>query len=152
MSMTTHDDERVSRFIEQKLNEPGPVERLRALRPPAPAPEPEPDPIPVEQKPETVVLKIDHTYLPLDALEEVSRSLMYGAHKKEAWEWAKNPIPWTERLAKAQRHILEFQKGNNIDPASGEFNLQHLACAITQLMFLQSYVITGQGTDDRFKR
>jgi hypothetical protein len=126
--------------------------RPRFLRQIGNIPPKESEPVP-ERQPEPVApQKIDHTYLPLDALEEVSRSLMYGAHKKEAWEWAKHPIGWTERLAKAQRHILEFQKGNDIDPASGEFKLHHLACAITQLMFLQSYVLTGAGTDDRFKR
>jgi hypothetical protein len=105
-------------------------------------------PMPSTPKDETVE-KIDHTFLPLDALEEVSKALMYGAAKGDAWKWAINPISWTERLAKAQRHILEFQKGINIDPSSGK---QHIACAITQLMFLQSYVLTGSGTDDRFKR
>jgi Domain of unknown function (DUF5664) len=141
----THPSEHAMRAIEERL-----AERPKFLRPIAPRPEPELEtPVPPASP---APLKIDHTYLPLDALEEVSRALMYGAHKKEAWEWAKHPIPWTERLAKAQRHILEFQKGNEIDPASGEFKLQHLACAITQLMFLQSYVLTGQGTDDRFKR
>jgi hypothetical protein len=111
--------------------------------------EPEPEPTPVI---EPVKIKIDHTYLPLDALEEVSRSLMYGAAKREAWNWKENPISWTERLAKAQRHMFEFQKGIDVDPNSGAAQLQHLACAITQLMFLQSYVLTGSGTDDRFKR
>ena len=145
MSMTEHENDRVTKFIEQKLNEPGPVERLRSLRPPAPEPEPEPVPPP---EPVIVVEKIDHTYLPLDSLEAISRALMYGAKKGDAWSWKINPIGWTERLAKAQRHMFEFQKGVEIDPLSGE---QHLACAITQLMFLQSYVLTGTGTDDRFK-
>ena len=117
--------------------------RPKLLRPKAPEPEPEP-----EQEQAIMVEKVVHTYLPLDALEAVSRALMYGAKKGDAWSWKINPISWTERLAKAQRHIFEFQKGIEIDPLSGE---QHLACAITQLMFLQSYVLTGTGTDDRFK-
>jgi Domain of unknown function (DUF5664) len=133
--------ERATEHIENLIRSESARPRLaRAFTTLQQAPEPTPEPKPA---------KIDHTYLPLDALEEVSRSLMYGAEKGDAWRWAREPIGWTERLAKAQRHLFEFQKGNDIDPTSGR---QHLACAITQLMFLQSYVITGSGTDDRFKR
>jgi hypothetical protein len=131
----------IESLIKNEATRPRFLRQIEAI--PIKEPEPVPQPKPV---------KIDHTYLPLDALEEVSRSLMYGAAKREAWNWAVNPISWTERLAKAQRHLFEFQKGHNIDPASGEAQLQHLACAITQLMFLQSYVINDAGTDDRFKR
>jgi Domain of unknown function (DUF5664) len=138
--------ERVLRVDEQ----PNEV-RTRLLRSLPPRPEPEQNN--EHQRPaapkEEMLEKVDHTYLPLDALEEVSRALMHGAAKGDAWRWQITPIKWTERLAKAQRHILEFQKGIDIDPSSGR---QHLACAISQLMFLQSYVLTGSGTDDRFKR
>jgi Domain of unknown function (DUF5664) len=133
----------IESLIKNEATRPRFLRQIEAIPLKEPAPVPEPTPKPP---------KIDHTYLPLDALEEVSRSLMYGAAKREAWNWAVNPISWTERLAKAQRHIFEFQKGINIDPSSGEAQLQHLACAITQLMFLQSYVINDAGTDDRFKR
>jgi hypothetical protein len=129
----------IENLIKGEASRPRFLRQIEAIPVKEPMPEPKPP-------------KIDHTYLPLDALEEVSRSLMYGAAKREAWNWAVNPISWTERLAKAQRHIFEFQKGINIDPASGDAQLQHLACAITQLMFLQSYVINDAGTDDRFKR
>jgi hypothetical protein len=103
--------------------------------------------LPVEEP--TPSVKIDHTMLPLDALDEVSRALMIGKENHGAWGWAENPITWTELLAKTQRHILAFQRGETIDPTT---RLQHLACAICNLMFLQSHVLTGSGTDDRFKR
>jgi hypothetical protein len=102
-------------------------------------PEPEPVPTPI---------KIDHTMLPIDALEEVSRALMYGQRRHGAWGWIENPKSYNELLAKAQRHIFEFQRGVTIDPTT---QLSHIACAICDLMFLQSNHLKGRGTDDRFK-
>jgi hypothetical protein len=102
---------------------------------------PEPEPVPKS-------IKIDHTMLPVDALEEVSRALMYGREIHGAWGWIENPKSYTELLAKTQRHIFEFQKGVTIDPAT---QLSHIACAICDLMFLQSNILKGRGTDDRLK-
>jgi Domain of unknown function (DUF5664) len=108
---------------------------------------PEPEPVPV---PEPVQIeKIDHTLLPWDALEEVSRVLMHGREKYAAWYWVEHPHRHTDLLAKVQRHIVAFQRGEDIDPSSGR---HHIACAICDLLFLQSNVLHGVGTDDRFKR
>jgi hypothetical protein len=147
MSLIEHDvGEHATRAIEERLLG---VERPRLLRtlstkpepvveePPAPEPESMPTPV-----------KIDHTLIPIDALEEVSRALMYGKEKHGAWGWIEHPKSYTELLAKAQRHIFEFQRGVTIDPAT---QLSHIACAICDLMFLQSNIIKGRGTDDRFK-
>jgi Domain of unknown function (DUF5664) len=104
---------------------------------------------PVE--PEAVVApleKVDHTLLPIDALEEVSKVLMYGRIKFGAWNWAQHPLTYSQYVAKVYRHIMEFQKGNYIDPLSGG---SHIACAIADLMFLQSHIIKGRSKDDRFK-
>lgn len=100
------------------------------------------------QKPPSVEsepVKIDHTFLPLDALEEVSRALMHGETKYAAQLWVTNPHRHRDLLAKALRHIFAFQRGETVD-ASG---LQHIACAICDLMFLQSNILRGTGTDDR---
>jgi len=86
--------------------------------------------------------------LPVDALEEVSRALMYGKERHGAWDWVEHPKTYTELLAKTQRHIFEFQRGVTIDPTT---QLSHIACAICDLMFLQSNILKGRGTDDRFK-
>jgi hypothetical protein len=96
--------------------------------------------------------KIDHTLLPLDALDEVSLALMHGREKYYAWLWVEHPHRHTDLLAKALRHIFAFQRGQDIDPSSGEDQLHHLACAICDLMFLQSNVIQGVGIDDRMNR
>jgi hypothetical protein len=98
--------------------------------------------------PPDTVMKIDHTLIPIDALEEVSRALMYGKEKHGAWGWIQNPKSYTELLAKTQRHIFEFQRGVTYDPATG---LSHIACAICDLMFLQSNILKERGTDDRLK-
>jgi hypothetical protein len=94
-------------------------------------------------------LKVDHTFLPLDALDEVSRVLMHGAQKHGHWNWVHNPCDWTNLLAKAERHIFAFQKGDDLDPSSGR---SHIAHAICDLLFLQSYILNQHGTDNRFIR
>lgn len=123
--------------IETMLREDAP----RLLRPRAPVIESVPVPEPVVETP-----KIDHTLLPLDALDEISRALMIGRERHGAWTWKENPKAWTEILAKTQRHIFAFQRGEMVDPTTG---LYHISCAIANLMFLQSHILTGKGTDDR---
>jgi hypothetical protein len=102
-----------------------------------------------EQVPESVLdqepTKIDHTFLPLDALNEVSRALMHGEQIYAANLWVTNPHRHRDLLAKALRHIFAFQSGETIDKSG----LQHIACAICDLMFLQSNILRGTGTDDR---
>jgi hypothetical protein len=140
--------EHATRAIEDKLRDDI---RPRLLRPLAPKPEPEPVvEQPPEPEPETLPepIKIDHTMIPIDALEEVSLALMYGREKHGAWGWIEHPKTYTELLAKVQRHIFEFQRGVTVDPTT---KLSHIACAIADLMFLQSNIIKGRGTDDRFK-
>jgi Domain of unknown function (DUF5664) len=111
--------------------------------------EPVREPVKEHEKKETIVNeppKIDHTLLPLDALEEVSRALMHGEEKYDAQRWVTHPHRYRDLLAKVYRHLTAFQKGETIDPSSG---LQHLSSAICDLMFLQANVLRGTGTDDR---
>jgi dATP/dGTP diphosphohydrolase len=148
MTFVEHDaGEHATRAIEEKLRDDV---RPRLLRPLAPKPEPVVEQQPSEPEPEPLPepIKIDHTMLPVDALEEVSRALMYGKEKHGAWGWVENPKSHTELLAKVQRHIFEFQRGVTIDPTT---KLSHIACAICDLMFLQSNILKDRGTDDRFK-
>jgi dATP/dGTP diphosphohydrolase len=146
MSLIEHDPaEGAAREIEKILQRDAPSKYLRP-----PAPKPEPEPVPEQPVPESSMReKIDHTLLPVDALEEVSRTLMHGKERFGAWNWAQHPLTYTEYLAKAHRHILAFQRGEDIDPGTGR---THIACAICDLMFLQSHMIQGLSTDDRFKR
>jgi hypothetical protein len=90
--------------------------------------------------------KLDYSLVPLDALEEVAYVLMHGKSVYGEWNWADNPCKWTELLAKAQRHIYSFSRGEDNDPISGR---SHIAHAITVLMFLQSYILTKSGEDNR---
>jgi hypothetical protein len=142
--------EQAARGIERALNiseipqRPRVFSQLRPIIEPTPTPTTTPTP-----EPEQIPVKVDHTLLPLDALDEVSKSLMHGRDKYGAWFWVEKAHHHTDLLAKAQRHILAFQRGENIDPTSG---LQHIACAICDLMFLQSNIIQGRGTDDRLVR
>lgn len=141
--------EHATRAIEEMLHgEERPILRrpLLAVRPPAPEPQKEPEPV-AQQEP-IPSAKIDHTMLPIDALEEVSKALMSGRTRFGAWNWAINPLTQTEYLAKVHRHVLAHQKGEDIDPITG---CTHIACAIADLMFLQSNILNGRTKDDRFK-
>jgi hypothetical protein len=136
--------------IERMLrNETIPTRLRPSLRPVIEAQPVQEEPIPVQEEPiQEQEVKIDHTLIPINALEEVSRALMYGKEKHGAWGWMENPKSYTELLAKTQRHIFQFQRGETIDPKTG---LSHLACAICDLMFLQSNVLSERGLDDRCK-
>jgi hypothetical protein len=94
--------------------------------------------------------QLDYTLMPLDTLEEVTRALMYDRDTNGEFVWASNPRHFREILARVQSHIYAFSRGEDIDPSSGQ---SHIACAIIDLMFLQSHLIQGAGhLDNRFKR
>jgi dATP/dGTP diphosphohydrolase, N-terminal len=102
---------------------------------------------PIEEVQVNQITKVDHTLLPADALEAVSRVLMHGEDKYGAWNWANNPSSHRHLLAKAIRHILAFQRGMDDDTNTGYPNLAHAIC---DLLFLQSNVMQGRGVDDRY--
>jgi Domain of unknown function (DUF5664) len=143
----THDtDKRIEDALEDLetvIREP---HRKRIFHKVEPVHEAPPEPVPyISNEPE----KLDYTLMPLDALEDVAHALMYGRDKYGEWQWTNDNYKWTEFLAKAQRHIYAFTRGEDIDPKSG---LPHIACAIADLMFLQSHIHQRTGVDNRYKR
>lgn len=77
--------------------------------------------------------KPDLSLIPLVTLEEEARVWMYGAKKYKAWNWAKG-MDWSVPYACALRHLSAWQKGEEIDPESGESHLAHVMCNIRMLM------------------
>ena len=78
--------------------------------------------------------KRDYTLLPINELEQVLDVLEFGAKKygvKNAW---KNVENGKERYNRALlRHIIEYEKGNDIDEES---NMKHLAHAVCNILFI----------------
>lgn len=89
--------------------------------------------------------KPDYSLIPLCTLEEEARVWMYGKAKYAAWNWAKG-MPWSVPFGSAMRHLAAWQKGEDIDPESGQSHLAHVMCNMRMLML---YAQTYQEGDDR---
>ena len=74
-----------------------------------------------------------YSLLPSLALEEIVKVLTFGSHKYEDFNWQKVQQPNDRFFSAAQRHLWAYQKGEKNDPES-KYN--HLACAVTNLMFM----------------
>lgn len=75
----------------------------------------------------------------------LARVLSYGAKKYSPDNW-RYGSKWSKRYASAQRHMLEWQAGNDVDEETGENHLYHAAANI---MILAYWQFTGRGKDDR---
>lgn len=77
------------------------------------------------------------------ALGEVAGA---GAEKYSTYNYL-NGYPWSLNFNSAQRHLLAFWSGENLDPESG---LPHLAHAAWHCLALLSFMNHNLGTDDRW--
>lgn len=89
--------------------------------------------------------KADLSLIPLVTLEEEAKVWEYGKAKYAAWNWAKG-MNWSVPYACALRHLAAWQKGEEIDPESGQSHLAHVMCNIRMLML---YSKTYKEGDDR---
>lgn len=97
--------------------------------------------------------KFDQDKPPMDLLDsdwllEVSRVLSKGAEKYGKHNW-RNGIAISRLIAAAERHIMAFNKGEDLDK---EFELSHIAHASCCLMFIYSMLLTKPEFDDRYKK
>ena len=92
--------------------------------------------------------KPDFSLIPLVTLEDEARVWMYGREKYAAWNWAKG-MDWSVPLACALRHLAAFQRGEDLDPESGQTHLAHAMC---NLRMLTLYTKTHLEGDDRPKQ
>lgn len=84
--------------------------------------------------------------IPFEPMMAVGRVLAFGAVKYKPNNWRLG-LSWLETTGSALRHIGKFLMGQDVDEESGEL---HVDCAITQLMFLSTYMHTKTGQDDRW--
>lgn len=79
------------------------------------------------------------------AMRSLAGVLTYGAKKYAPWNWTKG-LEFGRLIGAAQRHLLAFQGGEDVDPESG---LSHVAHAMCNLMFLESMRTRHPELDDR---
>jgi hypothetical protein len=80
-------------------------------------------------------------------LEEVAKAVEFGEKKYGPGNWQKG-MEWRKLLGSTLRHVFKWGMGRDLDEESG---LNHLAHAVTDLLFLLHYQIASVGTDDRVK-
>lgn len=100
-------------------------------------------PAPVGIKHDAEKLRFD--LLPFDAVEEVVKTLNYGAAKYGARNW-ENGMAYGRLIGAAFRHLSAFCRGESKDPESGCYHLASVACNI---LFLLAFTLRGKGQDDR---
>lgn len=83
--------------------------------------------------------------LPHDALEEVAKVLNHGQIKYTARNWEKG-MAWHRPYSACLRHLWAWWRGEPNDPETGLSHLAHATCCV---LFLLSYTLRGDGTDDR---
>lgn len=83
--------------------------------------------------------KPDFSLIPLSTMEDEAQVWMYGKEKYKAWNWAKG-MDWDVPYASAMRHLMAWQKGEDIDPESGLPHLAHVMCNIRMLtLYAKTY-------------
>lgn len=80
-------------------------------------------------------------------IEGLAKVLGFGANKYSPDNW-RNGISYRRLISAAYRHLGAINKGENIDPESGEPHVYHLACCN---MFLASMMNHRSDMDDRWK-
>ena len=82
-----------------------------------------------------------------ESLEPLVEVLMFGATKYSKDNWKKGQAI-TELLGSLFRHIIAFQKGEDLDEESGKSHIGHAMC---NLMFIQYVLDNHKHFDDRKK-
>lgn len=90
--------------------------------------------------------KPDYSLLSRAMLEPVIRAFMYGANKYGRHNF-KSGFVNTRLLSAAQRHIMAWQSGEELDPESGESHLSH---AVAALFMLMDNIDNGVSTEGRY--
>ena len=76
--------------------------------------------------------KLQYSLIPPIALEELAKTLTYGANKYEANNW-KNVDDKSRYVDALYRHLEAWRSGKSVDYESG---LSHLSHALTNIAFL----------------
>lgn len=76
--------------------------------------------------------KPDYTWIPMSALDGVTRVMSFGAKKYSRDNWKQVADGVHRYIAAAMRHLASLNEGESIDPESGELHIDH---ALTSLIF-----------------
>lgn len=79
---------------------------------------------------------------------EAAKVLTFGAEKYDDHNWRKG-FPFSRIKSSLDRHLGYWWSGEDMDPETGYSHLAHARCNVD---FLLEFVLTGTGTDDRYKR
>jgi hypothetical protein len=90
--------------------------------------------------------KPDFSLLPLETLVDELKVWAYGERKYSRYNWMKG-MPWSVPFACLMRHLMAYQKGEDIDPESGLPHLAHASCNLRMLTYYREHYPEG---DDRF--
>lgn len=77
----------------------------------------------------------------------VAKVLEYGAVKYDEHNWRKG-MAWTRPYSAAQRHLLAWNDGEDLDP---ETRLNHIDHALCELLFLRQFIKDFPESDTRYK-
>ena len=75
--------------------------------------------------------------VPPNALLAVAKVLTFGAEKYGRDNWRQVESAETRYLDAALRHINAYQRGEAVDPESGESHLAHAVCSLMFMLELQ---------------
>lgn len=76
--------------------------------------------------------------VPPNALLAVAKVLTFGAEKYGRDNWRQVSSAETRYLDAALRHLNAYQRGEAVDPESGESHLAHAVCSLMFMLELQS--------------
>lgn len=80
------------------------------------------------------------------AIEAIARVMSFGAKKYTRDNW-RGGIVFSRLTAAALRHIMAYQKGEDLDPES---KLSHISHALCCLMMISEFEVTQPELDDRY--
>ena len=86
--------------------------------------------------------------VPTEAINALADILTAGAAKYGEHNW-RHGMDWSRVYGAAQRHLIAFWGGDDIDEESG---MPHLWHALTNIAFLVSYQAMSVGRDDRWRQ
>lgn len=89
--------------------------------------------------------KVRYDLLPIDALEEISKVLTFGAKKYSDRNWEKG-MDYSRLYRGALGHIWYWWRKNDLDPETGLSHLAHAGCCV---LFLLSYMLRKTPNDNR---
>ena len=83
--------------------------------------------------------------MPTKAFEEYAKVLTVGAQKYAPRNWEKG-MEWSSVMASLKRHVLAWERGEDIDTESGLLHMAHVMCNAS---FLVDYYHSKREWDDR---